>query len=42
LRKLDMGLVYMGPGHLRKFIPGYAKELAADLKDMEVYGSKKS
>jgi putative tricarboxylic transport membrane protein len=41
LRKFEMDPIYMGPEELKKFIPGYAKELAADIKDLEVYGGAK-
>jgi putative tricarboxylic transport membrane protein len=42
LRKIEMYPVYMGPEQLRKFMPDYAKGLAADLKELEVYGGKKN
>lgn len=42
LRKIEMDPLYMGQEQLRKFIPDYAKGLAADLKDLEVYGGKKN
>ena len=42
LKKIEMDPVYMGPDHMKKFIPSYAKELAADLKELNVYGGKKN
>ncbi len=40
-RKFYMEPAYMGPEQLRKFMPDYAKEFAADIKDLEAYVSKK-
>jgi putative tricarboxylic transport membrane protein len=42
LKKISMDPAYMGPEQLRTFIPDYAKELAGDLKDLDVYGGKKN
>jgi putative tricarboxylic transport membrane protein len=42
LGKIEMDPVYMGPDEMKRFIPRYAKELAADLKELEVYGGKKN
>jgi putative tricarboxylic transport membrane protein len=41
LKKIEMDPVYMGPDQMKKFIPEYAKALATDLKELEVYGGKK-
>jgi tripartite-type tricarboxylate transporter receptor subunit TctC len=41
LRKYEMDPIYMGPEQLKQFIPDYAKELAADIKDLDVYGGAK-
>jgi putative tricarboxylic transport membrane protein len=40
-RKLYMEPAYMGPEQLRKFMPDYAKEFMADVKDLDAYVSKK-
>ncbi len=40
LKTVDMEPVYMGPEQLRKFMPDYLKEFAADVKDLEAYVKK--
>jgi putative tricarboxylic transport membrane protein len=42
LEKIGMDPVYMGPEQMKQFMPGYIKDFAADLKDLEVYGGKKN
>jgi putative tricarboxylic transport membrane protein len=41
LKKVEMDPVFMGPDQLSKFMPDYARELAVDIKDLEVFGGKK-
>ena len=41
LKKFEMEPLYMGPEQLKKVIPDYTKELAADIKDLDVYGGAK-
>jgi hypothetical protein len=38
----DMDRAYMGAEETQKYLIRYDKELAADLKELDVYGSKKN
>jgi len=42
LKKIDMTPVYMGPEQVRKIVPEYVKAIGADIKELDVYGSKKN
>ena len=40
LQKINMEPVFIGPEKLKEYMPGYVKEFAADVKDLDAYVKK--